>query len=164
MSLDGLRAWIGEVERKLGMRTRVFLVLAVIAVGGAGAAIYLAVDARDSAVSESDVQELQEQLEAQIGGGGGATAGADTTQLEAELKALQAQVEQLKGAGGGSQSGAGGGAGEGSAEKDSSPESPSGGASSDGGNPGTVPNGGSKARLEELLQQAQEESEEAEGK
>jgi len=66
MPLDGLRAWIGEVERKLGMRTRVFLVLTTIAIGGAGAAIYLAVDTRDNAVSESDVQELQEQLEARM--------------------------------------------------------------------------------------------------
>jgi hypothetical protein len=67
MSLEGLRAWIGEVERKLGMRTRVFLVLSVIALGGAGAAIYLAIDARESSVSESDVQALQERLETQIG-------------------------------------------------------------------------------------------------
>jgi hypothetical protein len=67
MSLEGLRAWIGEVERKLGMRTRVFLVLSVIALGGAGAAIYLAVDAREDSVSESDVQALQERLETQIG-------------------------------------------------------------------------------------------------
>ncbi len=42
MSLDGLRAWIGLVERKLTMRTRVFLVLVAIAIGGAGAAIVLA--------------------------------------------------------------------------------------------------------------------------
>ncbi len=66
MSLDGLRAWIGEVERKLGVRTRVFLVLAVIAIGLGGAAIYLAVDARENSVSESDVQALQRQLETRI--------------------------------------------------------------------------------------------------
>jgi hypothetical protein len=66
MSLEGLRAWIGEVERKLGKRTRVFLALAVIAIGLGGAAIYLAIDARESSVSEADVQELQQQLEAQI--------------------------------------------------------------------------------------------------
>ena len=46
MSLDGLRAWIGEVERKLAMRTRVFLVLVAIAIGGAGAGIFLAIEAR----------------------------------------------------------------------------------------------------------------------
>ena len=66
MSLEGLRAWIGEVERKLAKRTRVFLVLAAIAIGIAGAAIYLAIDARESSVSESDVQALQEQLETRI--------------------------------------------------------------------------------------------------
>lgn len=66
MSLEGLRAWIGEVERKLGKRTRVFLALTVIAIGLGGAAIYLAIDARESSVSEADVQELQRELEAQI--------------------------------------------------------------------------------------------------
>jgi Tfp pilus assembly protein PilO len=96
VSLDGLRAWIGEVERKLGMRTRVFLVLVAIAVGGAGAAIYLAIDARDTAVSESDVQELQQQLEAQIGG----SEGADLTGLEAEIDALRSEIDALREKGG----------------------------------------------------------------
>ena len=49
------------------MRTRVFLVLVAIAIGGAGAGIYLAIDAQNSAVSEGDVQALQEQVEAQTG-------------------------------------------------------------------------------------------------
>ncbi len=99
MSLDGLRAWIGEVERKLRMRTRVFLALSAIAVGGAGAAIYLAVDAQNNAVSESDVQALQQKLEAridQVGGGVSGIAGQDVTKLEAEVKALKAQVEALQ--------------------------------------------------------------------
>jgi len=107
MSLDGLRAWIGEVERKLGVRTKVMLALAAIAIGGAGTAIYLAIDTRESAVSESDVQELQQQLEAQIGEGAGS---AGLTTLEAELDALRAQVEELQsGGGGGAGSGGGGG-------------------------------------------------------
>jgi uncharacterized protein YceH (UPF0502 family) len=66
MSLDGLRAWIGEVERKLKMRTRVFLVLVAIAVGGAAAGIYLGVDAQSNQVSESDVQALQSELTTRI--------------------------------------------------------------------------------------------------
>jgi hypothetical protein len=66
MSLEGLRAWIGEVERKVAKRTRVFLVLTVLAIGVAGAAVYLAIDARESSVSESDVQALQQQLETRI--------------------------------------------------------------------------------------------------
>ncbi len=95
MPLDGLRAWIGEVERKLGMRTRVFLVLTAIAIGGAGAAIYLALDTRDAAVSEGDVRVLQEELEAQIAGGGAPT-GTSLTELEADLRALEAKVEAMR--------------------------------------------------------------------
>lgn len=66
MSLEGLRAWIGEVERKLGKRTRVFLALTAIAIGIAGASVYLAIDTRSSSVSESDVQALQQQLETRV--------------------------------------------------------------------------------------------------
>jgi hypothetical protein len=93
MSLDGLRAWIGEVERKLRMRSRVFLVLTAIAVGAAGAAIYLAVEAQEDSVSKADVQAVRDELARRIGAGGGET---DLTQLEAELGALRAEVAKLK--------------------------------------------------------------------
>jgi hypothetical protein len=104
MSLDGLRAWIGEVERKLGMRTRVFLVLVAIAVGGASAAIYLALEAREDSVSKADVQAVRDELARRIGAEGGET---DLTQLETELGALRAEVAKLKEEGRGSK-GAGG--------------------------------------------------------
>jgi hypothetical protein len=166
MPLDGLRAWIGEVERKLGMRTRVFLVLAVIAIGGAGAAIYLAVDARESSVSEADVQALQEKLEARIGEGGGEGGGA--AQLQSELRALQAQVEQLsgesgasgqsegkKGGSGGSEAGGGNGSGGASSEG-------SGGGATEGTSGGATGGGASRARLKGLLEQAEKQNEQAE--
>lgn len=66
MSLDGLRAWIGEVERKLGMRTRVFLVLVAIALGGAGAAVYLAIEAGDEQVSTGDLQAVESASKARV--------------------------------------------------------------------------------------------------
>lgn len=113
MSLDGLRAWIGEVERKLDARTRVFLVLAAIAVGGAAAGVYLGVEAQNNEVSESDVQALQDRLEEQISGGGAADVAA-LTELEADLKELEAEVEQLRGddeASGKGKSGSDGGGG-----------------------------------------------------
>lgn len=157
MSLDGLRAWIAEVERKLGMRTRVFLVLSVLAIGGAGAGIYLAIDARDSAVSEGDVQELQEELEAQIAaGGGGATAGAELAQLRAELDALREQITRSNGEGG--DSGRGGSKGE------DQGNGGSGAGSSDGANGGASTGGAGidSERLRELLEQTKERNEELE--
>lgn len=126
MSLDGLRAWIGEVERKLGMRTKVMLALAAIAIGGAAVGIYLAIDTRDNAVSEKDVQELQTELESQIGAAGG---GASLTGLEAEVNALRAEVEELQA--GGKKGGKGGASG--------SEKSKESGGAGGGGGAGAVP-------------------------
>jgi hypothetical protein len=97
MPLDGLRAWIGEVERKLAMRTRVFLVLSLIAIGGAGAAIYLAVEAKDDSVSEGDVQALQRELEARIDSAGATGGAAELARVGTEVSRLKAEVAKLKG-------------------------------------------------------------------
>jgi hypothetical protein len=113
MSLDGLRAWIGEVERKLGVRTRVFLVLLAIAIGASGAAIYLALEADDgggggtSGASAEEVQSLREQVE--LEGGGAANSAA----LEAQIVELRSEVEALK-----ADQGAGSGTGSGGGETD----------------------------------------------
>lgn len=122
MSLDGLRAWIGEVERKLGMRTKVVLVLAAIAIGAAGTAIYLVIDYRDKAVSESDFKELQGELEARAGAGG--TAEAES--MRAEIDALETQVEELRqqGGKGGGAKGKGGETGTGGATGASGTQAP----------------------------------------
>lgn len=103
MSLDGLRAWIGLVERKLTMRTRVFLVLVAIAIGGAGAGIVLAIDAQDNAVSKDDLQNVREEL-------AGTTAPAEApqaSQLEAEVATLQAEVAELRSEAGAPEPGSG---------------------------------------------------------
>ena len=158
MSLEGLRAWIGEVERKLGKRTRVFLALTVIAIGIAGAAVYLAIDARESSVSESDVQALQEKLETRIdevSGGtaalpGGLEAVPETTP-PAETKPKSGGKKNGGGAGNGTSGGASG-------------SGTSGGASSGGADVPEGATGGaaSSAKLQELLQQAKERSAENE--
>jgi hypothetical protein len=92
MSLDGLRAWIGLVERKLTMRTRVFLVLAAIAVGGAGAAIVLAIDAQDNAVSKDDLQAVRDEL----AGSGAPVESTGAAELEAEVETLRSEVATLR--------------------------------------------------------------------
>jgi hypothetical protein len=92
MSLDGLRAWIGLVERKLTMRTRVFLVLVAIAIGGAGAGIVLAIDAQDNAVTKDDLQSVRDEL-------AGTTAPAeapDTAALKDEIETLKSEVAALR--------------------------------------------------------------------
>jgi hypothetical protein len=97
MSLEGLRAWIGEVERKLGKRTRVFLALTVVAIGVAGASLYLAIEARNDSVSEGDVRALQEKLETRIDevAAGGATAAPVVPPAETQPEAAP-QPEETK--------------------------------------------------------------------
>lgn len=92
MSLDGLRAWIGVVERKLTMRTRVFLVLVAIAIGAAAVGIVLAVDAQDSAVSKDDLQAVRDEL-----AGSAPAETPQVTKLEAELESLRSEVASLQG-------------------------------------------------------------------
>lgn len=103
MPLEGLRAWIGELERKLGVRTRVGLVLVALAVGAGGAGIYLALDAADNSISKDDLQTLEER--AQLSPGSISTT-PEASQLEAvetqaseassRVTELEVEVEQLK--------------------------------------------------------------------
>jgi uncharacterized protein HemX len=86
MSLDGLRAWIGEVERKLSLRTRVFLVLAAIAVGGAGTGVYLGIDAQNDQVTEGDLQAVQQELQEEV-----EALGAKVEGLESQVAATSAE-------------------------------------------------------------------------
>jgi TolA-binding protein len=171
MSLDGLRAWIGEVERRLGARTRVFLVLTAIAIGGAAAGVYLGLEAQDSEVSEGDLQTLQSQLEEQIGGGGAADAAA-VTKLQADLKTLEAEVEELRKGSEPSPQAKGKKQSEGAeGEKSGGSTGTSKGTSSGGKGAeesgeeaaGTVPQSGGEVagKLRELVEQAKQEAEEA---
>jgi len=106
MSLDGLRAWIGVVERKLTMRTRVFLVLVAIAIGGAAAGIVLAIDAQDNSVSKDDLQSVRDEL----AGTSAPAATPQTSELEAQIETLRGEIAALRSegeaAGGGSPEGA----------------------------------------------------------
>jgi len=118
MSLDGLRAWIGVVERKLTMRTRVFLVLVAIAIGGAAAGIVLAIDAQDNSVSKDDLQSVRDEL----AGTSAPAATPQTSELEAQIETLRGEIAALR-----SESETAGGAS--SEGGESPPESGSGGAS-----------------------------------
>ncbi len=156
MSLDGLRAWIGLLERKLTMRTRVFLVLVAIAVGLGGVALFVAIDAGDNAVSKSDLENARGEL----GGGGAAAEAGELSQLEAEVQALKSQVEALQsGSGAGGKNGGGSSSG-GSGGSSSGGGSGAGGAASGGGSaPGTGAVPENQKQLRELVEKAQKEAE-----
>ncbi len=75
------------------MRTRVFLVLVAIAVGGAGAGIYLASTPRTTQVSKEDLQTVRDEL----AGTPTPAEAPQASELEAELETLQAEVAERAG-------------------------------------------------------------------
>ncbi len=159
MSVEGLRAWIGEVERKLGKRTRVFLALTVIAIGIAAASLYLAIDTRNSSVSESDVRALQEKLETRIDevAAGGATTPA-VPPVEAEPEPAPQPEESKPKSGGGNHQKQNNGSSSGSGTSGSSGANSSAPKSSSGGEQDK------SARILELIEQAKKQNAEAETK
>jgi len=160
MSAEGLHAWIAEVERKLGKRTRVFLALTVIAIGIAAASLYLAIDYRNSSVSEGDVRALQEKLETRIDEAAGGPATAPIVPpVEAEPEPAPQPQETTPMPEGKQNKGSQNGAGTSGGASNSSP-----------GATGSAPqssSGGSKdksARILELLEQTKKQNAEAEAK
>jgi len=62
--LDGLRAWLGEIDHSLLVRSRIGLAALLIAGGVAGAALYVAIDTSQNSAPASDIQRLQGQIDA----------------------------------------------------------------------------------------------------
>jgi septal ring factor EnvC (AmiA/AmiB activator) len=60
--INGLRAWLAQVERRLGIRTYIGAALAVLALAAGGAGIYLGLDTRENAATDADVEDLREEL------------------------------------------------------------------------------------------------------
>jgi hypothetical protein len=159
MSLEGLRAWIGEVERKLGKRTRVFLALTVLAIGIAGASLYLAIEAQNDSVSEADVQALQQKLETRIDevAAGGAATAPTVPPVETEPEPAPPEETRPKSEGDNQDQSPQGGNGTNSGTSNSSP-----------GATGSAPQSSSggrqdkSARILELLEQTKKQNTEAE--
>jgi hypothetical protein len=86
MSLDGLRAWISEVERKLAVRTGVGLVLLALGIGAGAAAIYLSLHTADRAATKDELRQVQ-------GGTASEASSAQLSSLEARVEAAQAAAE-----------------------------------------------------------------------
>ena len=96
--LQALRAWVAEVERVLGLRTRIGLVLLALAAGLGGAALYLALDTRNDAADAGDVASLQRRVQALEQQGGATTTGLRTevTAARSAADAARAQVSALQ--------------------------------------------------------------------
>jgi hypothetical protein len=96
--LGGLRAWLAEVDRVLGLRTRIGLVLLALAIGLGAAALYLALDTRDNAADAGDVAALQKRVRALEQERAGAAAGlrVEVAAARSAADAARTQVSDLQ--------------------------------------------------------------------
>jgi cell division protein FtsB len=88
--LDGIRGWLGDLDRTVRIRSRIGLVLAAIAIGAAGAAIYLSLDAKEQSASDRDVSSLRDQLQ-QVQQQSSETA-QDVTSLKSSVDSARRQA------------------------------------------------------------------------
>jgi predicted RNase H-like nuclease (RuvC/YqgF family) len=93
--IDGLRSWLAQVERRLGVRSYIGAALAILALAAAGAAIYLALTTKEDAATDADVQNLREELT------GVRESAADAAQQDVQtinemLADLEDQIGKLK--------------------------------------------------------------------
>ena len=100
-TVEGLRAWLATLDRKVGLRTYLGLAAVILALAASAVAIVLAIDARDNSADNDDLNAISErvnQLES------GSSAEFDAAAFEARLTAIE---DQLSGSGSGSAGGGG---------------------------------------------------------
>jgi hypothetical protein len=93
-STAGLRAWLAQLDRKLGIRTYIGLALAVLALAAGGAALYLTLTLKQDAATKSDVNALRDQVS---GVAQSATQAAQDSvnSLDQRLTQLESEVGKL---------------------------------------------------------------------
>jgi len=99
--LDGIRAWLADIDRKLGTRTYAGAAAVVLALAAAIVALVLAIDARDNSAGQGDVERLETQIsEVAERAGAAQSTGQDVSSLESRIAALEADVgDEASGAG-----------------------------------------------------------------
>lgn len=60
--VDGLRAWVAQVDRKLGVRTYVGAAIALLALAAAVVSLVLTLSLKQDAATDNDIQSLRDQI------------------------------------------------------------------------------------------------------
>ena len=94
---EAQRAWLAQIDRRLGTRTYAGAAALVLATAVAIVAIILAIDARDNTAAEDDLNRVESQLE--IVSGQAATAEtslADIGDLQNRLSTLEDEIVEIQ--------------------------------------------------------------------
>jgi uncharacterized protein HemX len=92
--LEGLRAWIAQVDRKLGVRTYAGAAAIVIALAAGIVGAVLGTSAKDESATTAEVEALRDQVEA-VQAESAEAATADLTSITQRLDELESRLEQI---------------------------------------------------------------------
>lgn len=92
--LDGMRAWIAQVDRKLGIRTYAGAAAVVLALAAGIVGVVLAVSAKDDSATKDDVNVLRDQIES-VSQEAVASTKSDLSSLSDRLDALETKVDSM---------------------------------------------------------------------
>lgn len=92
--IDGLRAWVAQLDRRLGVRSLALGLAVVIALAAGVVGVVLAQDAKDNSATKDEVASLRDQVSATTKEASQATQ--DTiAELEESIDALEARVSTI---------------------------------------------------------------------
>jgi TolA-binding protein len=93
---EGLRAWVAQLDRKLGTRSYAGAAAVILSLAAAIVAIVLAIDARDNSAAEGDLARVEERV-AEISDSAEAAeaASGDIDELESRISGLEGKIDGL---------------------------------------------------------------------
>jgi septal ring factor EnvC (AmiA/AmiB activator) len=92
--IDGLRAWLAQVDRKLGVRTYLGAAIAVLALAAAVVGLILTLSLKQEAATDGDIESLRDQISA-VEQSASEAAQEDVQGLDRRLTELEADVNRI---------------------------------------------------------------------
>jgi uncharacterized protein HemX len=92
--IDGLRAWVAQVDRKLGVRTYVGAAIVVLALAAAAVGLALTLSLKQDAATDDDIRSLRDQISA-VEQSASQAAQEDVQALDRRLTELEAEVNRI---------------------------------------------------------------------
>jgi septal ring factor EnvC (AmiA/AmiB activator) len=92
--LEGLRAWVAQLDRRIGVRTYAGAAALVLALAAAAIALVLVLQLQDETATDSDVQELRDEI-AGVEDTASEAAQEDVQSLSDRLTEIESQISEI---------------------------------------------------------------------
>jgi uncharacterized protein HemX len=92
--LDGLRSWVAQLDRRIGVRTYAGAAALVLALAAAAVALVLVLQLQDESATDTDVQQLRDEI-AGVEDTASEAAQEDVRSLSDRLTEIESQVSEL---------------------------------------------------------------------